>query len=220
MHPAFVLRTIGEVCATFFFITALAHMPIANITAVLQVLPLTITLGAALVLKETIGWRRYIAIGIGFLGVLFIIRPGTEGFNIYALSALAATFFVTLRDLATRKLPSDTSSVFTSLCTGFSIFLFGAMGCLFYEWSAINNLQLVLLACAGVILAAAYLLSVLAVREGDIGFVSPFRYSILIWALLLGYFVFGDIPDTLALFGAALVVGSGLFTFYRERLLK
>ncbi len=219
-QPPILWRTLSEIGATVFFLTALFNMDIANVTAVLQLLPLTITLGAALILGETVGWRRYGAILTGFLGVLLIVRPGTEGFNIFSLSALAATVCVTARDLITRKLPKDTPSVFVSLLTAGAITLMGAIGSLFTPWSSVTSTSLLYLSAAALILMAGYIFSILAMREGEVSFIPPFRYSILIWALVIGYFVFDELPDSLALTGALIVVCSGLFTFYRERVRK
>ncbi len=216
-HPSVLWRTIGETGGTFFFLTALFHMPIANVTAVLQVLPLTITLAAALFLGEHVGSRRWTAIIVGFLGVLLILRPGSDGFNIYALSALAATGFITLRDLATRQIPNSTPSLLVSCLTAITVTMLGAIGCLFQPWQAVEIQHVMLLASAASIIIFGYVFSISAMRHGDVGFVSPFRYSILIWALLLGYLVFGETPDTISLIGASIVVASGLFTFHRER---
>ncbi len=216
-HPMTLLRTFGETGGTLCFITALFHLPIANVTAVLQVLPLTITLGAAFLFGEPVGWRRYLAIIAGFLGVLLIIRPGSEGFNIYAVYAVAAAGFVTLRDLATRRLPRAIPSLLISFITAIAVTLMGAVGSMFEPWRVVDANSLTTLAGAAMILTVGYIFSTLAVREGDMSFISPFRYSILIWALLIGYFVFGDLPDGLALIGAFIVVVSGLFTFYREQ---
>lgn len=214
-----IWRSIGEVGGTFFFLTALFQLPIANVTAVLQILPLTITLAAAMFLGETVGWKRYIAISIGFFGVLLIVKPGAEGFNIFSIYALIATGFITLRDIATRQMPRNIPSTLVSLVTSVLVTLLGLVGSFFQPWAAIGSLQLAYLIGAAGILMLGYICSILAMRDGEVSFVAPFRYSILIWALLLGYFVFGDVPDWISVIGAMLIVGSGLFSFYRERML-
>ena len=219
-HPMVLWRTFAEAAATIFFLTALNNMPIGNVTAVLQILPLTITLSAALFLGETVGWRRYVAILIGFFGVLLIIKPGTDGFNIFAISALIATGFVTLRDLATRRMPEDTPTLLVSLLTAFTILSLGGVGSLFQPWVAIEIDNMLFLIGAAAIITVGYVFSILTMRNGDVSFVAMFRYSALIWALIIGYFVFDEIPDSLAMIGALIVVGSGLFTFYRERQIK
>ncbi|MEM1372705.1 MAG: DMT family transporter, partial [Pseudomonadota bacterium] len=193
-------------------------MPLANVTAILQVLPLTITLGGALFLGEKVGWRRYAAIIIGFFGVMLIVRPGSDGFTIYALFALGAALFVTLRDLTTRSLPKAIPSLLISLLTALLITTIGAVGSLSENWQPVGTAQWAYLAAAAIMIMGGYVFSVLAMRDGDVAFIAPFRYSILIWALALGYFVLSEVPDTLALIGSAIVVGTGLYTFYRERL--
>ena len=214
-----IWRSIGEVGGTFFFLTALFHLPIANVTAVLQVLPLSITLAASLFLGEAVGWKRYIAISIGFCGVLLIVKPGAEGFSIFSIYALVATGFITLRDIATRQMPSSIPSTLVSLVTSVLVTTLGLLGSFFQPWADVSSLQLAYMIGAAAILMVGYICSILAMRDGEVSFVAPFRYSILIWALLLGFFVFDDVPDWISVIGALLIVGSGLFSFYRERML-
>ncbi len=217
-HRMVLWRAVGEAGGTFFFLSALFQMPIANVTAVLQILPLTITLAAALFLGETVGWRRYIAIIVGLFGVLLIVKPGTDGFNYFAVYAVIATLFITLRDLVTRRLPKTTPSLLVSLVTAVVITLMGAIGSLFEPWQTITFFHVIILFGAAAILMVGYIFSILAMRDGEVSFIAPFRYSILIWALLIGFFLFDDVPDVISLVGAVIVVASGLFTFYRERL--
>jgi len=217
-HRTVQIRIVSEVGGTYFFLTALSHMPIANVTAVLQILPLTMTFAAAWILGERVGWKRYAAILAGFCGVMLILRPGTAEFDIYAIYALIAVAFITTRDLATRKMPDDIPTLPVSLLTAIAITLMGVSGMPFETIETPTLRQIGLLAAAAGILSVGYTFSISAMRVGDVSFVTPFRYSILLFALLLGFFVFGDVPDMLAIIGAAIVVGSGLFTFYRERL--
>ena len=217
-HKTVLWRTVGEAGGTFFFLSALFEMPIANVTAVLQILPLTITLGAALFFGEAVGWRRYGAIIFGFLGVLLIVKPGTEGFNFFAIYAVISTMFITMRDLVTRRMPKHIPSLFVSFVTAVNITLMGAIGSLFEPWQPVSGQHIVLLIAAASILMVGYICSILAMRHGEVSFISPFRYSILIWALVIGIVIFGDIPDLWSTLGAIIIVASGLFTFYRERL--
>ncbi|MCR9237864.1 MAG: DMT family transporter [Alphaproteobacteria bacterium] len=215
-----VLRTIGELGGTVFFLTALFNMELANAGAILQAMPLVVTLGAALILRETVGWRRYSAITVGLLGVLIIIRPGGDGFNIFSLSALAAVFCLVLRDLATRGIPRDMSSNFISFVAAAAVMIMGAIVTLFGEWQPVSALSLLKLTASALFLMAGYFWSIQAMRFGEVSFTSPFRYTSLIWAIILGYVVFGDIPDVPMIIGSIIVVGSGLFTLYRERQVK
>ncbi|MEM7044413.1 MAG: DMT family transporter [Pseudomonadota bacterium] len=211
------LRVVGEVGATICFITALFNMPIANATAILQVSPLAVTLGAALFLGEAVGWRRYSAIIVGFLGVMLIVRPGSDGFTVYSVYALAAVVFFVMRDLVTRRLPPEVPSLFVTVISSISVTLMAALIIAADSWQPVTLYQLGILTLAAVFVLIGYLFGIMTMRVGDIGFISPFRYTILIWAMILGFVVFGDVPDLLTLVGSAIVVLTGLYAFYRER---
>ena len=211
------LRSLTEAAAAYFFLTALVHLPIANVTAILQALPLTVTLGAALVFGEPVGWRRFLAIGIGLVGVLLIVRPGGEGFNLYAIYAVLAVVCVTVRDLAARRISVAVPSSFVALIAILAILAFASVGAASTEWAPFRSMHgLYLLGCSLFILVA-YLFSVMAMRVGEIGFVSPFRYTGLLVALVVGLVVFDEWPDALTLLGSAIVVATGLFMLWRER---
>jgi S-adenosylmethionine uptake transporter len=210
------LRMVGEIGAAYFFLTALFNMPIANVTAILQALPLTITLAAALFFGDPIGWRRMSAILIGFVGVMLIVRPGAADFTIYSLYVLAAVGFVTLRDLATRRLSKETPSMLVTFITSTSIMVFFGVASLTIDWAPMDLRAYGLTIGAAVMIIGGYLFSIMVMRVGEISFIAPFRYTGLIWALLLGWLIFGEWPEPITLVGAAIVVGSGLFMLYRE----
>lgn len=212
-----LVRSVAEAAAAWFFITALFHMPIANVSAILQALPLTVTLAAALFLSEPVGWRRFSAIGVGFLGVYLIVRPGGQDFTIDSLYAVASVLCVTVRDLTARQLSHSVPSMTVALGTGVIVSLFAAIGSLFTDWQPIGGKQWIYLAGTVVMVLGGYIFSVMAMRVGEIGAVAPFRYTSLIVALITGWFVFGDWPDDLTLIGAGIVVATGLFTLWRER---
>ncbi len=214
------VRLVAELGATLCFLQALFNMPLANATAILQALPLTVTLAAALFLGEPVGWRRYWAIIIGFIGILIIVRPGSDGFNEYSFWAIAAVIFVTLRDLATRKLSRQVPSLFVAFMTSIAITITGALLSPTMEWKPVDASAIGLLLLAASFLIFGYLFSVMTMRIGEISVVSPFRYTALIWAILLGYIVFEDIPDSWTLFGSAIVILMGIYTFYRERQIR
>lgn len=211
------LRALGEVSGTVFFLTALLHMPLANATAILQVLPLAVTLGAAWLLNEPVGWRRYLAIMAGFIGVLIIVRPGSDGFNIYSISALAAVCSIVLRDLATRKLSAEVPSLFTTLLSACAVLSMAAVMAPTEEWAPMSPGHFGLLALAAIFLMGGYLFGVMTMRVGDIGFSSPFRYTALVWAILMGALFFDEWPDRWTSIGSAIIVAAGLYTLYRER---
>lgn len=214
------IRTLAEIGATVLFLTALMQMPLANLSAILQSLPLAVTLGAALVFGERIGWRRLTAIGMGFCGVLIIVRPGTEGFDIWSVLGLASVGCVVVRDLATRRLSVAVPSVLVALYSAVGVMAMGLVGSAVEGFRPVTFAALVTVAVASVALIGGYMFGVMAMRVGDIGFVAPFRYTSLLWAILLGWIVFGTLPDALTLLGAAIVVATGLFTLYRERVVR
>jgi S-adenosylmethionine uptake transporter len=211
------LRTIGEIGAAFFFITALFQLPLANVTAIIQTIPLAVTLIGALFLREPLGWRRFTAILVGFAGVLLIVRPGTEGFTVYSVYALISVLFVTLRDLATRRLSAGVPSFTVAISAAAGVGLFGGLGAATAEWVPVSARSGLFLAGAAVCIVGGYIFSVMVMRVGDLATVAPFRYTSLIFALVLGLVVFGEWPSVLTLAGAAIVAGSGIYTLLRER---
>ena len=213
------LRTLAEAVATLFFLAALYSMPIANLSAILQALPLTVTLAAALFLREQVGWRRIAAIMIGFIGVGIIIRPGMDGFTIYSVYGVAAVVAVTFRDLTARRLSTGIPSTRVALAAAIGVTVLAAAASAFAQeaWVLPSAEQALLLVGAAVCLMAGYTSAVASMRVGEIGFVAPFRYTSLLVALILGLVIFDEWPDALTLLGAGIVVATGLFTLYRER---
>lgn len=215
-----LLRSLADVAATILFLEALLRMPLANLSAILQAMPLAITLGAALVYGDRIGWRRMMAILAGLVGVLIIIRPGTEGFDRWALLGVASVACVVVRDLAVRPLQGQVPSALVALGAAVAVTAMGWIGTGFQGWSPLSLPEAGKVLGAGLFLIVGYLTSVSAMRHGDIGMVAPFRYTSLLWAIVLGLVVFGDLPDVWTLVGATIVVGAGLFTLWRERKLR
>ncbi len=215
-----MLRTLFDVVSTFLFITALFHLPLPNITAVLQAVPLVVTLMAMAFLGEPVGWKRISAILVGFLGVLLIIKPGGDGFNSYTWLALACVFTVALRDLATRSLATHVPSIIVAFANSVFVMLAGLIWTLLDGFTAIKTGEISWIILGSVFLVGGYLFTVMSLRDTEVAYTAPFRYTLIIYALILGYLVFGDVPDGWALLGIVLIVGSGLFTLYRERQLK
>lgn len=213
---AIALRSIGEVASTLTFLAALVHMQIANLSAIMQSLPLAVTLAAWLFLKEPVGWRRLLAILVGFCGVMLIIRPGTADFDFWAVLGIASVLFVVLRDLATRRLSASVPSATVAVLASASVTLTAVVLTFAEGWVMPSGAQIVVLAGAAISLVAGYNFAVMVMRVGDLGFVAPFRYTSLLWALVLGWLFFGTFPDQNTMIGAALVVGSGIFTLWRE----
>ncbi len=213
-----LLRTGAEIGMTWFFLRALSVMPLANLQAILQALPLTVALGAALFLREPLGWRRFAAIAIGFAGVMLIIRPGPEGFGAGTLNVLISVGFITMRDLIARKLPPSVPSLAVAFVTAAIITLFFAVQSIGETWQMVGWSSGMLVAGAAVAIFFGYLLSLMTMRVGEIGFIAPFRYTGLLWALGLGWMFYDEWPEMLTFIGAGVVVATGLFTLYRERL--
>ena len=184
------LRSLGDIGASYFFLTALFNMPLANATAILQLLPLIVALGGLLFFQEVIGWRRALAIAIGFGGMFLIVRPGIEGFNHYSFYALIAVGFVTVRDLVTRKIDREVPSLMVTFFNAVSICLYSSLAMFWVEWVPVGSTNAAYLVTAAFLVSAAYLLSVLVMRQGEVSFVAPFRYTGLIWALVLGWIFF------------------------------
>lgn len=218
LQPLVAIRVIGEAGGTVTFLVALAHLPIANVSSVLQALPLAVTMGAALVFKEKVGWRRWLAIALGFTGVLIIVRPGFEGFSMFSLAALASVACCTVRDLATKRIPAAIPSLLVSTATAVAMtvvgaILLGPMG----GWTPLTGQGTALLALAAILVVIGYQFIIMAMRTGDISFIAPFRYTSLLWSIALGFLIFGDVPDLAMIIGATIIICSGLYTLYRER---
>jgi len=217
--PPVALRIVGEVGGTILFLLAITHLPLANVSAIILSLPLAITLGAVLMFGERVGWRRWLAIAAGVLGVLIIVRPGAAGFNQLTLLALGSVAFYALRDLATKQIPADVPALFVTLLTTISMTVVGGLLMMpLGGWAAPSASALVLLTAAAVLVLIGYQCVIMALRVGDISAVAPFRYTQLLWAMLLGYLIFGDVPDSAMILGASIIVASGLYTFHREHI--
>lgn len=219
LSPAVMLRNVGEILATLSFVTALALIPISTASAVLQATPLVVTMGAALFLGERVGWRRWTAILVGFVGVLLVIRPGVAGFDIYSLFALLAVVGLAIRDLATRRVSGHIASTQLSFWAFLvlipaALVLGQALGAPAVMPEGLQWLYIFVIVPMGVF---AYYAIVAAMRVGEISFVTPFRYSRILFALVIGMVIFSERPDALMLMGATLIVASGLFTLWRER---
>ena len=216
-HPAVAWRTVGEVFSTLLYLTALFHMPIADATAIVQAMPVVFTVVAALFLGEYVGWKRWLAVTTGFIGILLIVRPGGEGIDPYSLFAVAALAFLVVRDVATRRIPFGVSSIAVTLITAIFVTTSGGVLGLTEVWVLPEGRTLLLLGSAAVMLTVGYFFVIEGVRYGDVAAVAPFRYTNLLWAVIYGVVIWGEVPDALALTGIALIVASGLVVVVRER---
>ena len=222
LSPAILIRNVAEVVGLIGFVTALALIPLSTASAILQAAPLLVTLGAALFLGEDVGWRRWAAIFVGFFGVMLIIKPGTAAFEWNLLFAVMGVLGLAGRDLATRRVPTHISSVQLSFLA-FLVALPSAALLLYMRGDQIvtpTPTQLTLLIATVAIGCIAYFMITTAMRIGEISFVTPFRYSRMVFALILGMLFFNERPDALTLLGAAIIIASGLYTLWREHIRK
>ena len=215
---ATLIRMLAEAFAAMAFITALSQVPISTVAAVFQVTPLTITMGAALFLGEKVGWRRWLAIFVGFIGVLLIIRPGFGGFDPSVLWVLVAVLGVAVRDLITRVIPTSVESSIISFQAFASLFVAGTLILLVspQQMAPIQSTELVYFGCTIVFSISGYYAVVSAMRVGDPSVVASFRYSRLLFSLLVGVFIFNESVDLLTLIGSVIIIGSGLYTYLSE----
>jgi drug/metabolite transporter (DMT)-like permease len=218
-HPSVGWRIAAEIFSAVFFLTALFHIPIANVNAIVQVVPLMVTASAAIFLGEEVGWKRWLAIAVGFAGVLIVIRPGFEGFNAFSLVAIAAAAAISLRDMTTRMMPRRLPALLVALATAVSVCLTGpVLGIAFAEeWVVPSGSGFALMAGAAAFLIGGYLTAVDFMRHGDIAAIAPFRYSAVVWAIIVGLIVWGEVPDLLMIVGTVIIVATGIYTFHRER---
>ncbi|MFN3954708.1 MAG: DMT family transporter [Pararhodobacter sp.] len=218
LRGAVLIRNLAEMLGAASMVMAIVMVPLAVVTAILQAMPLAVTLGAALFLGEPVGWRRWLAIGIGFAGVLLILRPGAASFDPAALLAVLGVLALSARDLATRRVPARVHSLqlagwgFLAVVPGGLVLMALGMQAPVMP-DAVQWGWLFLALLAGIL---AYGALVSATRLGDIAVTTPFRYSRLVFAMAIGAMFFGERPDGLTLLGSGLIVGAGLFTLWRQ----
>lgn len=216
-RPAMMVRLVTSAGSTLFIVAALRHLPLSTTSAILQFTPLVVTSGAAIMLGMPVGWQRWMASAAGLLGVLIIIRPGTEGFVPEIWIAFATLFFSSTRDLTTRFIDAAVPSLFVAVASSAVITVAGICLAPFESWNAPSLHAWALLVAASASIYVAYYFGIVAMRIGDITVVAPFRYALIVYALIMSYFVWGDVPDAISLLGIAIVCGAGLYLLYRER---
>jgi len=216
--PIMLWRNASEAVAAMFFITALSLVPLSTVAAVFQATPLAITAGAALFLGEQVGWRRWSAIGIGFIGVLIIIRPGSDTFQLAALLPLGAVITIAVRDLLTRQMDPSIPSVSVAFYGFASVIPAGLL------LAPINDpfvmpqgVEWAFMLGAVICGVSGYYAIVQAMRIAETAIIMPFRYMRLIFSMILGMLIFAERPDSWTYLGAAVVIGTGIYMFLREQ---
>lgn len=221
-HPLVLVRAVLEGLTAACFITALTRMAIADITAILLTSPLLITAASALLLGETVRWRRWAAVIVGFAGMLLVAQPGGSGMadGLAVTLAIASAVLVAVRDLLTRRIPPAIPSLSIALTTTVGATLTGLILSLGQSLPPVGLSALAALFLAALAVALGNIAIILAFRDSEVSVVSPYRYTVIVWAVLAGVMVFGEWPGAPALLGIALIVGSGLYTLYREQQLR
>lgn len=214
---AHALRAACVCTGTFLFITGLAFMPLAEAIAITFAGPLFVTALAAPMLGEIVGWRRWTAVLVGFIGVLIITRPTGEAIQWAALLPLTASLCGALRDLITRKISTGESSI-ALLCTSTTAVVLAGLATAPIGWQPVAAFDLGLMVFSGILIGSAHFLLIECFRLAEAALVSPFKYSNLLWAILFGFLVWSDLPDEWTLAGAGIVVVSGLYILRREAL--
>jgi drug/metabolite transporter (DMT)-like permease len=213
-----VVRAGLEAVVAVLFLVALPQLPLADITAIQQVTPIVLTVLSAVVLKETVGWRRWLAVMAGFVGVVLVIQPTAEGINLFALSALACAALVAVRDIITRGLDPGIPTALVTFTTTLSVCLAGFAGSPLETWQMPTPVGFTLLAASAVLVSLANIFIIRAFREAEVSVVAPFRYAGVFWAIVLGFAIWGHIPNGLAIAGTLILVASGLYIMHREAL--
>lgn len=216
LSPATLLRGMFDAIAVVLFITALVHMNLADLSAVVLVQPLLMTALAVVLFREIVGWRRWLAILVGLVGTLFIVRPTPSAFDAWALLGLGAALGGASRDLATRRVDPSIPSLCICLISSVTVTMSSVLVIHGETWIVPSATALFVCAAAGLFFGIGTYLIVLAFRGTDLGAVVPFRYVLLVWAGLWGYLFFAELPDRWTLVGATLIVASGLYTLHRE----
>lgn len=212
-----LLRSLFDVVASVCFLTALANMQIGNVTAITMASPLVMTAIAAVFTIERVGWRRWTAVALGFGGILMIVQPRADAFSGWSLVALTSMCFIVMRDLVTRRLDAAIPSMIVVLANTAMIVVGASALIPFQGWVPMTGIEYLQLAGAAVFVLSGYQLIIDSMRHGEMSLVVPFRYSALVWAILAGLLVWGDLPNPLAFSGICVIVASSLYILHRER---
>ena len=217
LSPTVLWRAAADLGGTITFLTALVHMPMADIFGILQFVPLAVTAGAALFMGAEVGWRRWTATCVGLIGVLIIVRPNGSAFTPHAILAIVSVLFSAARDLLSRSVAPGVPPLII-VTTSAAIVTLASLGfALFEPWTRPAPATFAFLLGASIALLAGQYWLVAAMRTGEIAVVAPFRYSIILWAVLAGYLVWHESPDMASWVGIAIVAAAGLYTFWREQ---
>jgi drug/metabolite transporter (DMT)-like permease len=217
-HPRVLFRSVLEAAAAIAYLVALFRIPFAVANAVSLATPLILTVLAVLILREDVRWRRWSAVTVGFAGVLLVIQPHPGDLNAWSWLALAGTLIGCFRDIFVRFLPVGIPTLVVSFSTALMVGLVSCGWALIEGWQSVGGREFGLIAASSLLLAMGYQLVVIALRSGgEFSVIGAFRYSSILWALGIGYVLWGEVPNALAMAGIAVIVASGLYILHRER---
>lgn len=203
---------------TFLMILSVERLPLGDVFAINHASPLIMTAMAVLFLGERVGWRRWSAVAAGFVGVLIMLRPTAAAFQVAALLPLLVAFFSALRDIITRRLAATDSSTATFFVTTTVVLLAGLTLAAFTGWNPLRGEDIWLFALAAAFQGVAHFLMIEAFRFAEAKVVAPFKYATILWAMVIGFLFWGDVPDLWIITGGSIVVASGLYILHRQRL--
>lgn len=222
LQPVVLMRSMSEGIAGALFVVAMTLLPLTMVSALLQAAPLMVTMGAAIFLREPVGWRRWSAIFVGMIGVLIILRPGFDGFQAAGLLVVGCVMLMSARDLATRIMPR-TIGTFQVMTWAYIALIPAGLLLMYYQQTPAQNLPYstwLLVLGATLFGLVGYYLVTSAMRLGEVSVVAPFRYARLVFGIIIAYLALSEVPDMVTILGSALVILSGLYTFWREAVRK
>ena len=219
--PVLLLRYCTEMIGLLGMIMALTAVPLSIVGAVTQASPILVAVGAAIFLRETVSWRRWSSIAIGFCGVVLVIQPWGESLDYAVLWAVVALVGFSVRDLVTRLTPPDIASASLATFTMIAALPFTATWVLFTgEKFFPAEINWIIVGCMVILGSVGYLLLITSLRIGELSAIMPFRYSRIVFLLIFGVLFFGESPSLSMLLGSALVIVSGIYLMWREHVVK
>jgi drug/metabolite transporter (DMT)-like permease len=210
------LRGFAEAMNGVLLISALAMIPLGNVITIIQLVPFIMTIIGAMMLGEKVGWRRWIAVAAGFVGVIFVVKPATGAFDIASLFAVTATFTILLRDMLARSIGTRVPAFVVALASILAGIAVGTAGSIFQPWQMPDAMTLFSCLASGICLVLAQYFIVLAYRGTELSAVAPFRYSIVLFAIIYGFIFFREVPDVWSFAGMAIMIVAGLYMLQRE----
>jgi drug/metabolite transporter (DMT)-like permease len=217
-HPVVGLRGLLEAVASISYLVALTYIPFAIATAVNLSTPLFLAALAVLLLRETVGWRRWSAIAVGFMGVLMVIQPRAGDVGIWTWLVVFSSLTGAMRDVIARWVPPTVPTLVVSMSSAVALAIVGVAWATIEGWQPMTHRGIALVLGSSLLLACGYQLLMVALRSGAaLAVLGAFRYASVLWAIAIGYVLWGDVPNPLAMAGIAVIVGAGLYVLHRER---